>query len=144
MDYAFEKVKIVGGIGADDEFWRSLERGEFQLPACSGGGHWTWPAHFRCGECGSWDFDWKALAPKGRIYAWTRSFYAFDRVAERRENVPYVTALVEIEGAGGARVLGMFEDDESKLAIDAEVIGEIRPPSEKSKGYPSIVWHLAA
>ncbi|MFG1192052.1 Zn-ribbon domain-containing OB-fold protein [Xanthobacter flavus] len=143
MEYRFEQQRIVGGIGADDEYWRGLERGEFRLPRCAGCGRWTWPAHFRCGACGDWEMEWQALEPKGTIYSWTRSWYAFERVKERTVDLPYVTALVAIPEAGGARVLGVLVGDETQLRVGAPVIGEILPPSEKAKGYASIVWRLA-
>lgn len=143
MSYAFEKEKIVGGIGADDEFWRGLEEGELRLQRCSGCMAWTWPAHFRCGKCGSWDFLWEAVPPEGRIFTWTRSHYAFDRVRERAEDVPYVTAVVEIAAADGARVIGILDETYGLPRIGATVVGRILPPSEKAKGYASIVWRSA-
>jgi uncharacterized OB-fold protein len=144
MEYSFEKHKIVGGIGADDEYWRALERGEFRLPRCAGCGAWTWPAHFRCGHCGSWQMNWTALEPKGLVYSWTRTWYAFDRVLERAADVPYVTILAEIPAANGARVMGVLEGGEAGLRIGAAVAGLIAPPAEKTKGYPSIRWTLPA
>ena len=135
--------KITAGIGADDGFWEALEAGEFRLPRCAGCNRWTWPAHWRCGECGSWDFHWVAVEPAGAVYSWTRSWYAFDRTKERAEDVPYVVALVEVDGTAGARVLGVLSGDDAPLKIGARVTGTILPPSDKTKGYPSIVWTLA-
>jgi uncharacterized OB-fold protein len=143
MDYAFEKVKITGGIGADDEYWRGLEEGEVRLQRCEGCRAWTWPAHYRCGKCGSWDFAWESVAPEGRIFTWTRSHYAFDRVSERAQDVPYVTAVVEIPAADGSRIIGIFDETKGPPRIGATVNGRILPPSDKSKGYFSIVWILA-
>ena len=143
MDYQFEKARITGGIGADDAYWRALEEGSFKLPRCSGCAQWTWPAHFRCGQCGCWDMEWVAVEPAGTIYSWTRSWYAFDRVRERAADVPYVTVLVEIPQAGGARVMGILQGSEEGLRVGAPVRGTILPPSEKTKGYPSICWTLA-
>lgn len=140
MEHAFEKVKIVGGIGADDEYWRGLERGEFRLPRCAGCDAWTWPAHYRCGVCGGWEMDWTTLEPRGRIFTWTRTWYPFERVAERAGDVPFVTVVAEIPQAGGARVMGIYEGDRENLKIGSEVIGRILPPSAKAKGYPSIIW----
>jgi uncharacterized OB-fold protein len=140
MGYEFEKVRILGGIGADDQFWRGLEDGLFRLPKCAGCGVWTWPAHFRCGKCGCWDNEWIDLQAHGTIYSWTRTWYAFDRVSERAEDVPYVTILAEIPLAGGVRVLGVLEGDQAGLKIGARVRGVIAAPSAKTKGYPSIRW----
>jgi uncharacterized protein len=139
---SFRDHRITAGIGADDPFWEALERGEFRLPRCGGCRRWTWPAHWRCGVCGAWDFDWTPLAPKGTVYSWTRTWYAFDRTRERAEDLPYSVVLVEIDGAGGARVMGVLAGDDAGLKIGAPVNGTILPPSDKAKGYPSVVWTL--
>jgi uncharacterized OB-fold protein len=142
MEYSFQKNRINGGINADEEFWKGLEEGEFRLPRCAQCDAWTWPAHFRCGDCGSWDFKWVVLEPQGRVFSWTRSWYAFDRVRERSEDVPYVTVLAEIPAANGARVMGILKGSEEGLRVGAAVSGVIEAPSAKTKGYPSITWHL--
>ena len=76
------------------------------------------------------------------MYSWTRTWYAFDRTEERAGDVPYVVLLVEVDGADGARVMGVLAGDDAPLKIGAPVSGTILPPSEKAKGYPSIVWSL--
>ena len=130
---SFRDHRLAGGIGADDRYWEALEAGEFRLPRCAGCGRWTWPAHWRCGECGSWEFDWTALQPRGSVYSWTRTWYAFDRTKERAQDVPYVVVLAEIDGAGGARAMGVLAGDDAGLKIGAPVAGTILPPSEKAK-----------
>ena len=139
----FRDRKITGGIGADDPFWEALEAGEFRLPRCAGCSRWTWPAHWRCGDCGSLDFEWCRLEPAGTVYSWTRTWYPFDRTKERADDVPYVVVLVEVDGTDGARVLGVLAGDEAPLKIGARVSGTILPPSEKTKGYPSVVWSVS-
>ncbi|MFV0307483.1 MAG: Zn-ribbon domain-containing OB-fold protein [Desertimonas sp.] len=134
--------RIVGGIGEDAPYWEALGRGVFALPVCAGCGRVTWPAHVRCGACGSWEFEWPEREAVGAIYSWTRTWYGFDRTKERADDIPYVTAVVEVDGADGARVIGVLQGDESNLAMGARVRGQILPPSPKSKGYPSIVWIL--
>jgi len=142
MEYEFEKHRIIGGIGADDEYWRGLERGEFRLPRCARCAHWLWPAHFRCAECGSWDIAWVSLEPIGRIFTWTRSWYVFDRTRERAADIPYVTVVAEIPAADGARVMGVLQGPQDGLRIGAPVRGSIDSPAVISKGYPSIRWRL--
>jgi uncharacterized OB-fold protein len=142
MDRVAEAPRIVGGIGADDEYWKYLEQGEFRLPRCTACQRWMWPAHYRCPACGGWDFEWIAVDPRGTIYSWTRTWYPFDRTKERAADLPYVTALVEIPAAGGARVLGILSGDTQRVKIGMKVHGLIQPPSEKAKGYPSICWVL--
>jgi len=135
--------RITGGIGADDPFWEALEAGDFRLPRCCGCGRWTWPAHWRCGECDSWEFRWTAVEPVGTVYSWTRTWYPFDRTKGRAGDIPYVVVLVEVDATDGARVLGVLTGDEAPLKIGARVTGAILPPSERSLGYPSIVWSVA-
>jgi hypothetical protein len=142
MEYSFEKHKIIGAIEADDQYWRSLEEGEFKLPRCASCRHWTWPAHFRCGRCGAWEFEWVSLEPAGIIFAWTRSQYAFDRVLERKRQVPYVTVVAELPAADNVRVMGVLKGDERDLRIGMPVRGSIDPPGAPSKGYASIRWEV--
>ena len=143
MQYSFEQYRISGAIGADDDYWRGLEDGKFQLPRCAKCRHWTWPAHFRCGQCGSWAFRWVTLEPEGRVFTYTRTRYAFDRVLERKDDVPYVTVVAEIPAAGNVRVMGVLKGPEEGLQIGAPVVGTIDPPSAKTKFYPSIRWQIA-
>lgn len=142
MAYSFQQHKITGAIEADDEYWRGLEDGTFQLSRCASCKTWTWPAHFRCGHCGSWEFEWVPLEPKGAVFTYTRSRYAFDRVLERKDDVPYVTIVAEIPAADNVRVMGVLTGSEDGLRIGAPVTGVILPPSPKTKNYPSICWQL--
>ena len=134
---------IVGGIGADEKYWQYLEEGEFRLPACIKCDRWMWPAHYRCPRCGSWEFKWLAVDPVGTVFSWTRTWYSFDRTKERAADLPYVVALVEVSGAGGARIMGIVDGDSQHIKIGMRARGLIHPPSEKSKGYASIGWTVA-
>ena len=143
MTYSFEGNRIPGGIAADDDYWKALERGSFKLPRCVGCGVWTWPAHYRCGACGSWDFDWTEIEPVGTVFSWIRTWYAFEGVKGYAGDIPYVTVLAEVSGAGGARVMGVLKGGEDGLRVGAPVWGTIDPPSEKTKAYAAIRWSLA-
>lgn len=142
MDYSFYDRKIQGGIGADDRYWESLEEGKFRLSRCPDCKTWIWPAHWRCGLCGSWELEWAELDPIGVVYSWTRSWYAFDRTKQRAPHVPYVVVLAEIPDADGVRVIGALKGNEHNLRIGAQVRGSIDPPSELSMGYPALRWEL--
>jgi uncharacterized OB-fold protein len=143
MQHQFVQNRISGGIGADEPYWAGLADGELRLPRCATCRKWMWPAHYRCGACGSWELEWIRQEAVGTIYSWTRTWYAFDRVHERAADVPYVIVVAEIASAGGACLLGVFTGKEDGLKIGARVRGIIEPPSEKSKGYPAIRWALA-
>ena len=141
MQHQFVQNRIAGGIGADEPYWVGLAAGELRLPRCAACKKWLWPAHYRCGACGSWELAWIKQEPVGTVYSWTRTWYPFDRVHERAADVPYVIVVAEV--ACGACLLGVLKGGEDGLKIGAKVKGIIEPPSEKSKGYPSIQWALA-
>lgn len=136
------KPRIRGGIGADGPYWDALETGEYKLSRCGGCGKWMWPAHFRCGACGSWDVRWEDVEPVGTIYTWTRNHVVSDLLKERRPDIPYVTLLVELPQAGGARVAGVLDGDETGLRIGAPVRGVLRPPEERARGYATMAWRI--
>jgi uncharacterized OB-fold protein len=143
VEYGFRSHRITGGIGADERYWESLEEGHVRLPRCAGCKRWMWPAHFRCGDCGSWDQLWEEVEPTGTVYTWTRSWYVFDRTKERAEDVPYVVVVAELPGAGGARVIGVLDGPDDGVRVGAPVRGHIDRPSARSKGYPALRWSLA-
>ncbi len=83
-------------------FWAALERGEFQLPACSVCGAWQWyPYDFvRCHDAAH--LEWRPAPTTGTVFTWTRVLRSFLPGAKPGD-VPYVTALVELDGAPGVR-----------------------------------------
>lgn len=137
-----EVLRLKGGIGADGSFWNALDEGAFRLPRCGGCGKWTWPAHYRCGDCGCWDFDWVDIEPVGHIFTWTRNHAVSDVIKERRDMLPYVSLLVELQHAGNIRIPGILVGSDNGLRIGARVRGTIRPADVMSKGYVTMVWHI--
>lgn len=136
-------ARIRGGIGADEPYWKAIEEGGFKISRCAGKcGEWMWPAHFRCGTCGSWDVEWQDVEPTGAIYTWTRNHLVSDVLKERRPDIPYVTVLVALPQAGGARVAGVLAGDDSQLRIGAPVRGIPQPPQERSRGYATMTWEI--
>ena len=71
-------------------FWEALDRGEFQLPACSVCGAWQWyPYDFvRCHDEAR--LEWRPAPRTGTVFTWTRA--------------PDVAALVELDDAPGVRL----------------------------------------
>ncbi|ETB17992.1 DNA-binding protein [Mycobacterium avium 09-5983] len=124
----------------DAPYWEGLARGELTIQRCAGCGQWIWPAEWRCGECGSWDFDWPTVAPVGEVHTWTRTHYPF--VPDHP--TPYVHVLVALCEAGGRRVLGLLTGREDGLRIGARVQGVIEEPSSRTRELPVFRWQLVS
>lgn len=125
----------------DYPFWQGLEQDELRIQRCSGCRRWMWPAEWRCGECGSWDFDWETIAPEGTIYAWERTHQPF--VPQFADMLPYVNALVELPQAGNRHILGLVLPPHEGIRIGARVTAAIQPPGERTHGLPALWWRLA-
>jgi hypothetical protein len=138
MTAAAQAARIASG--ADQQFWDSLAEGRLQMPRCHDCGRWRWPAVWRCADCGSWSQVWAETPMRGAIYAWARTWHPFGGL--ERIETPFVTAVVTLEGAGGARLTGLLEGAEDGLAIGAKVRGRIDVTRVAGDSIPSIRWSL--
>ena len=83
-------------------YFAAAERGAIAVlfcRACDGPLHLPRPY---CAACGSWDVQWRDVAPLGHLYSWT--------VAEHQVHpgfpVPYTIVLVELDEVPGVRLVG--------------------------------------
>lgn len=123
------------GLGADEEYWRALDHGVIKMQQCAGCGRWNWPAVWRCGECGSWEHRWHEVEPKGRIFTWTRNWHDFGWPSP--DGLPYVSVVVELDGAGQRRLLGVLDDPKAEVRIGQPVTA--RPFKIEWEGEPVTV-----
>ena len=126
------------GLGADNEYWNGLERGVLRVQQCTSCGQWHIPAVWRCGECSSWELSWKTVEPKGKVYAWTRTWHQFGAPPEL--GLPFVIATVELEGTGGRRLFGSMVDPGVEICIGLPVVGEIIQTTFEGETIPALRW----
>jgi uncharacterized OB-fold protein len=131
----------VKGPGADEHYWRALQEGRLDMQQCNGCMRWNWPAVWRCGECGSWEHSWHAVPLTGRIYSWTRTWHDFGAPAEFVP--PFVSVLVELDGAGQRRLLGTLPGDYmGDVWIGAAVSGAIISIQVDGQPLPALRWTI--
>jgi uncharacterized OB-fold protein len=130
------------GLGADAAYWKGLAEGEVKVQQCSACSHWHVPAVWRCGECGSWDLQWRTVAPSGRIFSWTRSWHDFG--APPALGLPFVSVVVEIDDAGGRRLMGTLADAQAEVHIGQPVEGEIIHVTFEGESIPALRWKRVA
>lgn len=128
--------------GLDAPYWNGLAQGVLTLPRCGGCGRWQWPVVARCSECGHWGSSWHERPLLGRIYSWTRTWHRF--AGTESLPLPYVTALVEIDGTDGKRLMGLIEHvaDQDAVPIGAAVTGRIGSTTYGEEDVPVILWRL--
>jgi hypothetical protein len=126
----------------DHPYWAGLADGVLRVQRCARCAAWQWPADWRCPTCGSYEFEWPRVEPQGRIYSWTRTHYPF--VPGYADLLPYVTVLVELPQAGGARLLGLLRDSATDPRIGEEVLGEFEPARPETVDLPVVRWRKVA
>jgi uncharacterized OB-fold protein len=83
-------------------FWEAARRRELVVRACSSCGTVLHLPTAYCHSCGSWDGEWRPVAGRGRLYAWT----VVEHQVHPAYPVPYTIVLVELDDAPGVRFVG--------------------------------------
>ncbi|MBL4826352.1 MAG: hypothetical protein JKY66_01320 [Spongiibacteraceae bacterium] len=129
------------GLGADDEYWASLSKGQLSMQQCQGCDKWNWPAVWRCGECGSWEHQWQATEMQGSVYSWSRTWHEFG--APKELKLPFVSVVVELNSAGNRRLLGVLKQPDKDVSIGGTVTGQVINVSFSGENIPVIQWQLS-
>jgi uncharacterized OB-fold protein len=124
-------------VGAEAEYWDGLMAGELRLQRCARCAAWHWPAVFRCKDCGSWDHVWEPVDLAGSVYSWTRSWHPFGGLEALEK--PFVIAVVQLKGGGGARLVGIM-DDPGEVRIGQSVTGRTTTTIHAGEPVPAIRW----
>jgi uncharacterized OB-fold protein len=125
----------------DSPFWDALAANELRISRCVRCREWKWPPQWRCGSCGGWDLAWEQVPLTGIVYSFARNWHPFG--AQMQGKTPFVSLLVELPDAGGARLLGLLVGEERGLEMGAALDGIIEPP-EVPGGRHALRWRLRA
>ena len=91
-------------------FWDATARHALVVPQCGCCGTWRMPPTPFCPACQSQALDWRTLSGRGSVYSYT--IVARGLVPGMEEHLPYVPAIIELEGAGGVRLISNVVDVE--------------------------------
>jgi uncharacterized protein len=139
-----EQVPVIGAVGPmadgrDASFWAGMADGRLLIQHCGGCGSWIWPAQWACPECHRFALAWEEVPARGKIFSWTRTWQNF--TPEFAELVPYITVVVELDGADQRRLLGLLLGDDTVDPVLGEpVAGVFQPPSELTGGAGVLRW----
>jgi len=100
-------------------FWQAAAEHRLVVQCCTGCGHTRLPPAPVCPECRSAAADWKAVSGRGEVYTYT----IVHRPIAGGQQLPYVIAVIALEGAGGVRMISNLvsvapEDVAVGLAVD--------------------------
>ncbi len=76
-------------------FWDACRQHELRFQKCLGCKHVRWPASIICPACYSKKTEWIKASGKGIVYSYTVYHQVFHPAFE--EDIPYVTAIIELE-----------------------------------------------
>jgi uncharacterized OB-fold protein len=127
--------------GLDAPYHAALAEGRLVLPRCASCGQWQWPPDVVCFACHTFGLEWVEVPPRGTIYSWTRTWHAAR--PQLKESVPYLIVLVEVEGAGGIRLIGnLLGGGDQDVACGRAVDGVFEPSSDGA--FTLLQWRAVA
>jgi hypothetical protein len=85
-------------------FWEAATRHQLVCARCGDCGTFRMPPSPFCHRCRSQRLEWAQLPGTGTIYTFTVVRHAV--IPDVRPSVPYVVAVVELDGAPGCRLVG--------------------------------------
>lgn len=98
-------------------FWDAASRRQLSVPSCAACGVFRMPPTPFCPACQSQAIRWVELSGRGTVYSYSVVSRAI--LPDMDDCLPYVPAVIELEGAGGVRLISNVVD----VPVDAIVIG---------------------
>ena len=104
-------------------WWEAAAEHRLVVQRCTDCAHTRLPPAPVCPECRSDGADWHEVSGRGSLYTYT----VVHRPIAADQEVPFVIAVVELEGAGGVRLISNVVDatpDELRVGMPLEVAWE--------------------
>ena len=91
-----------------EPFWQATAGQKLKIPRCKDCGRFRMPPSPFCAVCQSQNVEWVELSGNGAVYSFTIITNA--PFPEAVENLPYLPAIVELDGAPGVRLVSAVVD----------------------------------
>jgi uncharacterized OB-fold protein len=129
---------IPTGDGMDAPFWEGTRRSEIVMQRCAKCGTFRAP-EWICYNCHSFDGEWVRVSERGTIYAWERPWLPAHPALN--EFGPYLVVLVELEDAGGMRLVGNLLGDPLQ---DVTIGAPVEAAFEHHENFTLVQWRTVA
>lgn len=91
-----------------EPYWNGCKEHKLKLPKCGDCQHYVELGASHCRHCLSQNIDWVAHSGKGKVYSFTIVRYPV--IPSLQDSVPYVPAVIELEGVEGLRLISNVID----------------------------------
>lgn len=107
------------------EWWTHVKEHRLVVQRCKACGTFRHPPSPVCYRCRSFEHEWAPLSGRGVVYSYTIAYHPPSPAL--KDLVPYNVVLVELQDAGGVRMLGNLLDadlGEIRVGLPVEVVFE--------------------
>ncbi len=127
--------------GLSAPYWEGLREEKLRVQRNPRTGVWQFPPQWICHDDQGFDIDWVEVAPRGRIYSWTRVWHPVHPALKGA--CPYIVVVVELPEAGGVRLLGnLLGDPRQEVVIGSEVEGVFEHHVDAQPPFTLLQWRL--
>jgi uncharacterized OB-fold protein len=128
--------------GLSAPYWEGLGQELLKVQRNPRSGVYQWPPQWIAYDDQSFDLEWVAVEPRGRIYSWTRVWHPVHPAL--KDACPYIVVVVELPGAGNVRMLGnLLGDPRQTVRIGAEVEAVFEHHRDAEPPFTLAQWRLA-
>jgi uncharacterized OB-fold protein len=128
--------------GLSAPYWEGLKENVLKIQRNPATGVWQWPPQWITHDTQSFAVDWVEVAPRGRIYSWTRVWHPVHPAL--KDAGPYIVVVVELPEAGNVRLLGnLLGDPRQDVRIGAEAEGVFEHHPDAQPPYSLLQWRVA-
>ena len=104
-------------------WWEAAAEHRLVVQRCTACEHTQLPPAPICSECRSTESDWTEVSGRGEVY----SFTTVHRAIAMDQELPFVIAVVALEGAGGVRIISNLVEavpEAIEIGMPVEVVWE--------------------
>lgn len=108
-------------------WWQAASKHRLLVQRCTKCSHMRLPPAPICPECRSDNLDWQEVSGRGELYTFT----IVHRAVAADQELPFIVAVVELEGAQGVRMISNLVDtpqDQLEIGMPVEVVWEDMSP----------------
>jgi len=128
--------------GLSKPFWDGLREEKIMVQRNPKTGVYQHPPMWVNHDDQTFDIEWVEAAPRGTIYSWTRSWHPVHPAL--KEAVPFIVVVVELENAGGIRMLGnLLGDPRQEVKIGTPVTAVFEHHENADPAHTLLQWQVS-